>query len=60
MSTVLSPKQEETAEVIYKLSFENNYPPTLDEIASEMGITKGTLQYHMTALRKKEAVNWNT
>ena len=60
MSTVLSPKQEETAEVIYKLSFENNYPPTLDEIASEIGITKGTLQYHMTALRKKEAVNWNT
>lgn len=60
MSTVLSPKQEETAEVIYKLSFENNFPPTLDEIASEMGITKGTLQYHMTALRKKEAVSWNT
>ena len=60
MSTVLSPKQEETAEVIYKLTFENNFPPTLDEIASEMGITKGTLQYHMTALRKKEAVSWNT
>ena len=60
MSTVLSPKQEETAEVIYKLSYEKNFPPTLDEIASEMGITKGTLQYHMTALRKKEAVDWNT
>ena len=60
MSTVLSPKQEETAEVIYKLTQQFNYPPTLDEIASEMGITKGTLQYHMTALRKKEAVNWNT
>lgn len=60
MSTALSPKQEETAEVIYKLTFKNNYPPTLDEIASEMGITKGTLQYHMTALRKKEAVEWNT
>jgi repressor LexA len=59
MSTVLSPKQEETAEVIYKLSQQFNYPPTLDEIASEMGITKGTLQYHMTALRKKEAVTWN-
>ncbi len=60
MSTVLSPKQEETAEVIYKLSYKFNYPPTLDEIAAEMGITKGTLQYHMTALRKKEAVDWNT
>ena len=60
MSTVLSPKQEETAEVIYKLTYQNNYPPTLDEIASEMGITKGTLQYHMTALRKKGAIDWNT
>lgn len=60
MSTFLSPKQEETAEVIYKLTNKFNYPPTLDEIAAEMGITKGTLQYHMTALRKKEAVIWNT
>ena len=60
MSTVLSPKQEETAEVIYRLTYQNNYPPTLDEIASEMGITKGTLQYHMTALRKKGAIDWNT
>lgn len=60
MSTFLSPKQEETAEVIYKLTNKFNYPPTLDEIAQEMGITKGTLQYHMTALRKKEAVTWNT
>jgi repressor LexA len=60
MSTNLSPKQEETAEVIYKLNYQFNFPPTLDEIASEMGITKGTLQYHMTALRKKGAVTWNT
>lgn len=60
MVTDLSPKQEETAEVIYKLTHKFNYPPTLDEIAAEMGITKGTLQYHMTALRKKEAVIWNT
>ena len=59
MSTFLSPKQEETSEVIYRLTHEYNYPPTLDEIAAEMGITKGTLQYHMTALRKKEAVTWN-
>ncbi len=60
LGTSLSPKQEETAEVIYKLTFQFNYPPTLDEIAAEMGITKGTLQYHMTALRKKGAVSWNT
>jgi repressor LexA len=60
MATQLSPKQEETAEVIYRLTHKFNYPPTLDEIAAEMGITKGTLQYHMTALRKKEAVIWNT
>lgn len=60
MTTKLSPKQEETAEVIYKLTHKFNYPPTLDEIAAEMGITKGTLQYHMTALRKKKAVTWNT
>jgi len=60
MSTVLSPKQEETAEVIFTLTHKFNYPPTLDEIAAEMGITKGTLQYHMTALRKKQAVTWNT
>ncbi len=59
MSTTLSPKQEETAEIIYKLSKQFNYPPTLDEIAAEMGITKGTLQYHMTALRKKQAITWN-
>ncbi len=59
MSTVLSPKQEETADVIYKLTKKFNYPPTLDEIAAEMGITKGTLQYHMTALRKKNAITWN-
>lgn len=60
MATKLSPKQEETAEVIYKLTNQFHYPPTLDEIAAAMGITKGTLQYHMTALRKKEAVTWNT
>lgn len=60
MATRLSPKQEETAEVIYKLTNQHNYPPTLDEIAAEMGITMGTLQYHMSALRKKEAVSWNT
>jgi len=59
MSTTLSPKQEETAEIIYKLTRKFNYPPTLDEIAAEMGITKGTLQYHMTALRKKNAITWN-
>lgn len=60
MVTKLPPKQEETVEVIYRLTHQHNYPPTLDEIAAEMGITKGTLQYHMTALRKKEAVIWNT
>lgn len=56
----LSPKQLETVEVIYQLSSKFNYPPTLDEIAAAMGITKGTLQYHMMALRKKRAVTWNT
>ncbi|MBT6843255.1 MAG: repressor LexA [Candidatus Melainabacteria bacterium] len=60
MATKLSPKQEETAEVIYQLTNQFHYPPTLDEIAAQMGITKGTLQYHMTALRKKLAVTWNT
>lgn len=55
----LSPKQEETAETIYKLTQKFNYPPTLDEIAASMGITKGTLQYHMTALRKKGVIAWN-
>lgn len=60
MSTLsISPKQEETAEVIYRLTQDFNYPPTLDEISAEMGITKGTLQYHMTALRKKNIVTWN-
>jgi len=60
MSTVLSPKQEETAEVIYRLTNKFNFPPTLDEIAAEMGITKGTLQYHMSALKKKSAITWNS
>ncbi len=60
MSTDLPPKQEETAELIYKLTHEFNYPPTLDEIAAAMGITKGTLQYHMTALKKKNTITWNT
>lgn len=56
----LSPKQEETAATIFKLTNKYNFPPTLDEIAASMGITKGTLQYHMTALRKKQVVDWNT
>lgn len=60
MSILLSPKQEETVETIYKLTHKLSYPPTLDEISAEMGITKGTLQYHMTALRKKEVITWNT
>ena len=55
----LSPKQEETLETIFKLTQEYNYPPTLDEIAASMGITKGTLQYHMSALKKKNAATWN-
>ena len=56
--TSLSPKQEETVETIARLTAKLSYPPTLDEISSEMGITKGTLQYHMTALRKKEVISW--
>lgn len=59
MSTNLSPKQEEAVEIIFKLSNIYNFPPTLDEIAAEMGITKGTLQYHMSALKKKSAITWN-
>ena len=54
----LSPKQTEAIEVIYKLTHEYKYPPTLDEIAAAMKITKGTLQYHMAALKKKEAIGW--
>jgi repressor LexA len=56
---ILSPKQEECTETIYKLTQDYRYPPTLDEIAASMGITKGTLQYHMTALRKKNIITWN-
>lgn len=59
-SSLLSPKQQETVETILKLTDEHGYPPTLDEIASSMGITKGTLQYHMTALRKKQVIDWTT
>lgn len=59
-SSLLSPKQEETAQTISKLTDKLGYPPTLDEISAAMGITKGTLQYHMTALRKKEVITWNT
>ena len=64
MSTIpnksLSPKQEETVQTILRLTDKFSYPPTLDEIAAAMSITKGTLQYHMTALRKKGAIDWNT
>jgi len=55
----LSPKQKETAETIFKLTLEAHYPPTLDEIAARMGITKGTLQYHISALKKKNIITWN-
>lgn len=55
----LSPKQKETAETIFKLTLEAHYPPTLDEIAANMGITKGTLQYHISALKKKNIITWN-
>ena len=57
-SLLLSPKQQLTAEIIFKLTQEAHYPPTLDEIASAMGITKGTLQYHIAALRKKHMISW--
>ena len=57
-SIVLSPKQQQTAEIIFKLTQEAHYPPTLDEIAAEMGITKGTLQYHISALKKKNIIPW--
>jgi repressor LexA len=56
--TTLSPKQQETTKVIFKLTQAVHYPPTLDEIAKEMGITKGTLQYHISALKKKNIINW--
>lgn len=57
-SITLSPKQQETAETIFRLTQETHYPPTLDEIASSMGITKGTLQYHISALKKKNIITW--
>ena len=56
---LLSPKQKETAETIFKLTNKEHFPPTLDEIAAEMGITKGTLQYHISALKKKNIITWN-
>jgi repressor LexA len=55
----LSPKQKETAETIFKLTQQERFPPTLDEIAAQMGITKGTLQYHISALKKKNIITWN-
>ena len=55
----LSPKQLETVEVIYKLTLIYDYPPTLDEIANEMKIKKGSLQYHIEALKKKQAISWS-
>jgi repressor LexA len=56
---MLSPKQKETAEIIFKLTQQEHFPPTLDEIAAQMGITKGTLQYHISALKKKNIITWN-
>ena len=56
---MLSPKQKETAETIFKLTQQEHFPPTLDEIAAQMGITKGTLQYHISALKKKNIITWN-
>jgi repressor LexA len=56
---LLSPKQKETTEIIFKLTHREHFPPTLDEIAAEMGITKGTLQYHISALKKKNIITWN-
>jgi predicted ArsR family transcriptional regulator len=60
---MLSPKQKETAETIFKLTQQEHFPPTLDEIAAQMGITKGTLQYHISAGNNKVAqvtLAWET
>ena len=49
----MSPRQEATFEAIRKLTAENSYPPSFQELADELGVTRPTVCQHVRALRRK-------
>ena len=49
----LTLKQQKIIDFIEKHRIENNYPPTLKEIADKFSVTIGTIQDHISALQRK-------
>ena len=51
----LTPRQKEVVRVIEDFSWKNGYAPTLEEIASRLGVTKITV-FHLLARLKRKGV----
>jgi len=52
----LTPKQLRIVEFVRRYDRDHGFAPTLDEIASEFGVSKVTIHEHMKALERKGAV----
>ncbi len=55
----LPPRQQDVINLIVRLTDERGYPPTLAELAKEMGLkNRMTVHQHVAALKKKGLVHW--
>lgn len=55
----LPPRQQDVIKLIVRLTDERGYPPTLAELAKEMGLkNRMTVHQHVAALKKKGLVHW--
>ena len=56
MPRPLTSKQIEILEIIHRFGEERGYPPTLAELAEDLGLTPSTIQGHVDRLIKKGAL----
>lgn len=53
-------KQREVLETVIRFIRENGYPPTIQQLCQQCGVTStSTIHYHLTALKKKGFIHWN-
>ncbi|MDR3284809.1 MAG: transcriptional repressor LexA [Treponema sp.] len=55
----ITQRQKEVLDYISVFSEQNNGPPVIREIAAAFGISVGTVQVHLEALRKKNYISWS-
>ena len=56
--TVVSRRQQEVLDALAELRTHHDYPPTVREIADELGIQVSTAHAHLLQLRRHGLVEW--